>query len=130
MSKVHGKDTKPELIVRKLLYAMGYRFRLYRMDLPGKPDIVLPKYHTVIFIHGCFWHGCPKCRHAQIRPQNNKEYWNKKLDSNLERDRKNKLSLEELGWNVMVVWECEIKKANREMLIDKLKNRLNIPIKN
>lgn len=121
MSKVHSINTSPELCVRKLLYSMGYRFRLHRKDLPGTPDIVLPKYKTVIFVNGCFWHGCPTCKRAQIRPQHNADYWNKKLDRTLARDRTNIKKLEELGWRVLIVWECETKKKNIAVLQEKLR---------
>jgi len=110
MAKVHSTNTTPEIRVRKLLHSMGYRFRLHRRDLPGSPDIVLPKYKTVIFIHGCFWHGCPTCRHARIRPVANAEYWDKKLNRTLERDKNNIVTLEQLGWRVMVIWECETRR--------------------
>lgn len=120
MTKVKGENTKPEIVIRKLLFSMGYRYRLYRKDLPGKPDIVLPKYKYVIFVHGCFWHGCPICKHAQIRPINNAEYWNKKLDRNIERDKNNKKELIKLGWKVFVIWECEIKKSKIDKLIKKI----------
>jgi DNA mismatch endonuclease (patch repair protein) len=89
---------------------MGYRFRLQVRDLPGNPDIVLPKYRTVIFVHGCFWHGCPTCGHAKIRPVSNAEYWNNKLNRTLERDKSNKAVLERMGWRVIVIWECETKR--------------------
>ena len=112
MAKVRSANTTPEIRVRKLLHSMGYRFRLHRRDLPGNPDIVLPKYKTVIFVHGCFWHGCPTCRHARIRPVANAEYWNKKLDCTMERDKNNVAALEQLGWQVMVIWECESKNNN------------------
>ena len=120
MSKVHGANTTPEVRVRRLLHRLGYRFRLHRQDLPGKPDIVLPRYKTVIFVHGCFWHGCPTCRHAQIRPQANAEYWNRKLDRNLARDKENQVRLEELGWRVLVIWECETRKRCEENLVQKI----------
>ena len=125
MSKVRGADTTPEIKVRKLLHGMGYRFRLHRKDLPGKPDIVLPKYKTVIFVNGCFWHGCPNCRHAQVRPKDNAEYWNKKLDGNIRRDRENYRALKALGWRVLIVWECETKKKNMPRLSDRLKSELS-----
>lgn len=121
MAKIKGENTKPEIVIRKLLFSMGYRYRLYRKDLPGKPDIVLPKYKYVIFVHGCFWHGCPSCKHAQIRPINNSEYWNKKLDRNIERDKNNKKELIKLGWKVFVIWECEIKKSKTYKLIKKIR---------
>ncbi len=120
MSKVHSQDTTPEIHVRKLLYSMGYRFRLHRSDLPGKPDIVLPKYKTVIFVHGCFWHGCPTCRHAQVRPKNNSEYWERKLNRTLERDHQNVTALEAMEWHVLIIWECEARKRNLLELKQKL----------
>jgi DNA mismatch endonuclease (patch repair protein) len=125
MSKVHSANTTPEIRVRKLLHSMGYRFRLQRRDLPGNPDIVLPKYKTVIFVHGCFWHGCLTCRHAKIRPVANAEYWNKKLNSTLERDKNNVTLLEQMGWRVMVIWECETRKKNNSNLAKKLLTYLN-----
>lgn len=121
MSKVHGKNTTPELIVRRILFGLGYRYRLHRKDLPGKPDIVLPKHKLVINVNGCFWHGCPYCKRAKIRPASNKDYWNRKLDRNIERDAENKLAVERLGWSVLIVWECETKKKNNDELIEKLK---------
>ena len=120
MSKVHSSNTTPELRVRKLLYGLGYRFRLYRRNLPGNPDIILPKYRTVIFVNGCFWHGCPTCKRAKIRPQTNIEYWNNKLDRTLQRDKNNITALENLGWRVIVIWECETKKRNLSVLEQKL----------
>jgi DNA mismatch endonuclease (patch repair protein) len=125
MAKVHSANTAPEIRVRKLLHSMGYRFRLQRRDLPGNPDIVLPKYKTVIFVHGCFWHGCPTCRRAKIRPATNVEYWEKKLNRTLERDKRNATALEEMGWKVMVIWECEIVKKNIRDLAQKLLTHLN-----
>ena len=120
MAKVQSKNTTPEIKVRKLLHSMGYRFRLHRADLPGNPDIVLPKYMTAIFVNGCFWHGCPICRHAQIRPVEHAEYWNKKLNRNMERDQENYQKLCSLGWKVLVIWECETKKKNLPELRNKL----------
>ena len=117
MSRVSGKNTKPELIVRSLLHGMGYRFRLYRSDLPGKPDITLPKYKKVIFVHGCFWHGHQNCQRSK-RPTTNKKFWSEKLDKNILRDRTNINNIKELGWGVLVVWACEVK--NIERLKDKL----------
>lgn len=108
MSHVGGKDTKPEQIVRSLLHRMGYRFRLHRKDLPGKPDIVLPKYKKVIFVHGCFWHGHSGCKRAK-RPATNQKFWHEKLDKNIARDRAVIEQLEKMGWKVLVVWTCEMK---------------------
>ena len=107
MSHVSGKNTKPELVVRSLLHKMGYRFRLYRKDLPGKPDITLPKYKKVIFVHGCFWHGHTDCPRSK-RPTTNKKFWREKLDKNRERDKASIDNLKELGWDVLVVWTCEV----------------------
>jgi len=125
MSQVHSYNTSPEIKVRKLLHSMGFRFRLHRKDLPGKPDIVLPKYQTVIFVHGCFWHGCPSCHRARIRPKANSEYWNKKLDRNMQRDKENQVSLDALGWRTLVVWECETKKKNLLELSERLRRELS-----
>ena len=128
MAKVHSTNTTPEIRVRKLLHRMGYRFRLHRRDLPGNPDIVLPKYKTVIFVHGCFWHGCPTCRHAQIRPVANADYWEKKLNRTMERDKNNVVALEQMGWHVMVIWECETKKKNIEKLLKRIGSLLSCEI--
>ena len=117
MSCVSGKNTKPELIVRSLLHKAGYRFRLHRSDLPGKPDITLPKYKKVIFVHGCFWHGHKDCRRSK-RPISNKKFWHEKLDKNIKRDIVNIRNLKELGWGVLIVWTCEVNELNQ------LKNKL------
>lgn len=106
MSRVRGSDTKPERRVRSLLHRLGYRFRLHRKDLPGTPDIVLPKYRTVVFVHGCYWHRHPGCKRAST-PQTNREKWERKFENNVERDGRNQEELEALGWRVVVVWECE-----------------------
>ena len=108
MRKVHSKNTSPELLVRKALHKAGFRFRLHRTDLPGKPDIVLPKYKAVIFVHGCFWHRHPNCKRATM-PAQNIEYWEKKFSSNVERDKHHTELLQALGWKVIIVWECQIK---------------------
>lgn len=111
MSKVKGKNTKPELIVRSLLHRMGYRFRLHRFDLPGNPDIVLPRYKKAIFIHGCFWHGHKTCSRSK-RPSTNTMFWNKKLSNNIRRDIRHLNDLKNLGWEVLVVWECQVKNGD------------------
>lgn len=110
MQAVKSKDTGPELAVWRLLHALGYRFRLHRKDLPGHPDIVLPKYRKAIFVHGCFWHlhGCPK---GQL-PKSHLDYWRPKLEANVKRDRTNEEQLESLGWQSLVVWQCEIKEVD------------------
>ena len=109
MSRIRSTDTKPEMVLRSVLHRMGLRFRVHRRGLPGRPDIVLPKYHTVIFVHGCFWHQHPGCIEA-VRPKSNKSYWMAKLDNNIKRDRKNIKALRHEGWRVFRFWECEIEK--------------------
>lgn len=105
MRRVKSADTKPEMRVRRWLHAQGFRFRLHRKDLPGKPDIVLRKHKTVVFVHGCFWHGHEGCKAADL-PASNREYWVAKIGRNVERDRRNQALLREMGWRVIVVWEC------------------------
>lgn len=107
MGRIRSKDTKPEKAVRSLLHRLGFRFRLHRKDLPGKPDIVLPKYHTAILIQGCFWHG-HDCKIAS-KPKSNTTYWGPKIESNRSRDLKTKQELTALGWKVLELWECEIR---------------------
>jgi len=109
MSKIRSKNTKPEIIIRKALFAKGYRYRLHSKLLPGKPDIILPKYTTAIFVQGCFWHYHENCREGRI-PSSNSKFWIEKLSKNVERDLKQQRALIELGWNVLIVWECEIEK--------------------
>lgn len=111
MSKVRTKNTKPELLVRSKLHKMGYRFRIHQSNLPGTPDIVLKKFNIVIFVHGCFWHQHLGCRKA-IRPKTRQEFWNKKLDRNISRDNETNLSLNKLGWKVIIIWECEALNEN------------------
>lgn len=115
MKCVKGKDTSPEKIVRSALHRAGFRFRLHRADLPGKPDIVLSRYRTVIFVNGCFWHQHPGCRKATI-PEDNSEFWQKKLSATMKRDEKNQRELRDLDWHVVVVWECEILKSFEETM--------------
>ncbi len=117
MSRIKGKDTKPELMVRSLLHRMGLRFRVHRKDLPGKPDIVLPRHQTVVFVHGCFWHRHHGCRYAYT-PKTRVTFWQKEFDANIERDKRNARDLRRLGWRVITVWECETKRS------DKLSRRL------
>lgn len=113
MSCIKGKNTKPEEIVRKYLFSQGFRYRKNDKRYPGTPDIVLPKYRTVIFINGCFWHGHNGCRYY-VTPKTNTEFWLKKINRNIGRDKKNVSDLREMGWNVLVVWECELKPGMRE----------------
>lgn len=108
MAAVKGKNTKPEIAIRKLLHAQGYRFRLHRKDLPGTPDIVLPKYKIAIFINGCFWHQHENCKHAAL-PSTRREFWQAKLTANKQRDACNLAALRALGYTTLTIWECEIK---------------------
>lgn len=117
MSRIRSRDTRPELFVRSLLHRMGYRFRLHRRDLPGNPDIVLPKYNTVIFVHGCFWHRHEGCKYTYM-PKTGKKFWQKKFERNVERDREVEKLVKESGWRQITVWECEIRHP------DKLTKRL------
>ncbi len=117
MSRVSGKETKPEVFIRKILFSKGFRFRKNDKKLVGKPDIVLPKHRTVIFVNGCFWHQHKGCRKAN-RPTSNTEFWNTKLDKNIKRDKETVKSLKKSGWKVLIVWQCELKG------IEKLTKRL------
>jgi len=117
MSRIRSKDTKTEKAVRSMLHNMGYRFRLHVKELAGKPDIVLPKYKTIIFIHGCYWHRHPGCKYAYT-PKSRVTFWEKKFKENVRRDEKNQLDLKKLNWKVMVIWECEL--SDLEMLRKKL----------
>lgn len=124
MRRVQSKDTTAERSVRSVLHKAGYRFSLFRKDLPGNPDIVLPKYRTVIFVHGCFWHrhnGCPQAS----TPESNVEYWTAKFARNQKRDRCNQRRLRQKGWKVVILWECQIKK--REQIVGRLKSMLARP---
>ncbi len=107
MRAVKSKDTKPELRLRRALHALGFRYRLNVKDLPGKPDLVFPRHKTILFVHGCFWHG-HDCKRGRRVPKSNADYWREKIRKNRMRDRKNKKALEALGWRVITVWECEI----------------------
>ena len=119
MSQIKGKDTKPEIIVRKYLFSKGLRFRKNDKRYPGSPDIVLPKYKTIVFVHGCFCHLHEGCKYA-VMPKSNIEYWEHHLYRNKERDKQNQEKLEEMGWNVIIVWECQLKKDKREQTLGKL----------
>ena len=122
MSRIGGKDTKPEKMVRSLLHQMGFRFRLHRRDLPGTPDIVMKRHKMVVFVHGCFWHCHEGCSDSGI-PKTNTDFWTAKLKGNVERDKKNEKTLEKLGWRVLKIWECETK--DLETLADKLIRELS-----
>lgn len=121
MSRITAGNTKPELVVRSLLHRTGYRFRLHDKNLPGKPDIVLKKYRTVVFVHGCFWHQHPGCKRA-TKPKSNTAYWLPKLEKNQTRFEEIRQELEEAGWQVIVVWECETR--NSKLLFDSIDEKL------
>ncbi len=123
MSRIKGKDTQPELIVRKFLYASGFRFRVNVKTLPGKPDIVLKKYHTVIFIHGCFWHG-HECMNGRT-PKTHSDFWTEKFIRNHARDIRVRSELKALGWNTLIVWECQLKPALRDKTLNEIVYWLN-----
>ena len=124
MSKISGKETKPEISVRKYLFAHGFRYRKNVKDLPGKPDIVLPKYKTVIFVNGCFWHGHKDCKKAEL-PTTNTDFWKEKIAGNIIRDNKEKAELEKMGYNVIIIWQCELKSKLKDDTLNKLVERLN-----
>ena len=126
MSAIKSKNTKPEIKVRKVLHSMGYRFRLHRKDLPGSPDIVLPKFKTVIFVHGCFWHRHENCKYAS-NPKTRKEFWENKFKANAKRDKEIQEKIINIGWQYVVIWECETKNIDnlREKLIDSIKSKKN-----
>ena len=123
MAKVHSKNTKPEILVRSLLFRRGYRFRICQPCLPGKPDIVLKKYKSAIFVHGCFWHGHDNCKNARI-PKSNVEFWTNKIKRNKERFAEVKRQLELEGWKVIVIWECELTKGKIEKTIQDLVSQI------
>lgn len=127
MAAIKGKDTKPEMIVRKYLFSRGLRFRVQVRKLPGTPDIVLPKYKTAIFINGCFWHGHEGCKYFRL-PKSNIEFWKEKIERNIERDRESMPALLDMGWEVIRVWECELRnRANREETLKKIYNSITSP---
>ena len=117
MSKIRSKDTKPEMVVRRLVHGMGYRYRLHRKDLPGKPDLVFPKRKKIIFVHGCFWHR-HNCKAGLKQPKSNLEYWLPKLERNAIRDKEHQKQLINMGWKILVIWECKLqdKKCISEMV--------------
>jgi DNA mismatch endonuclease, patch repair protein len=112
MSRVRSKNTKPELAVRRLMHSMGYRFRLHRRDLPGCPDLILPAYRTALFVHGCFWHRHSRCRKAS-KPSTHVDFWAKKFQANVTRDRRNRDRLRRAGWRVIVIWECQTRHEDK-----------------
>ena len=124
MAAIHGKNTKPEMMVRKWLWRHGYRYRLNHPRLPGKPDIVMRKYKTCIFVNGCFWHGHEGCKYYTI-PKTNTEFWQKKIDRNQERDREVQQKLAFMGWHSITIWECQLKPKERERTLQSLAYTLN-----
>lgn len=123
MSHIPSKNTKPEEAVRKYLFRRGFRYRKNVSSLPGKPDIVLPKYKTVIFVNGCFWHGHEGCKWF-VPPKSNTGFWNAKFKYNIERDKKNYKKLEDIGWKVLIIWECELRHSNPTVALDKLIDKI------
>lgn len=120
MSRIAGRDTKPEMIVRRRLHAAGFRYRLHVKDLPGKPDLVFPKAGLVLFVHGCFWH-MHKCKYGKPVPANNRDFWAQKRAGNAERDKRHRVALKDLGWRVAEIWECQTKDAAKlEKQLDKV----------
>ncbi len=128
MSRIKGKNTKPEVLLRKELFKRGFRYRIHDKKLIGKPDIVLPKYRTVIFVHGCFWHGHEGCRYFVI-PKTRTEWWQNKISGNVERDAKAVIALKELGWRVLTVWECELKKNILQNTVNTVSEYIKLGVK-
>ena len=123
MSRIRNKNTKPEELVRKYLFSQGFRYRKNDSRLPGKPDIVVPKYKSVIFVNGCFWHGHEDCRYF-VWPQNNADFWKNKISGNIQRDRQNRQVLADQGWHIIDIWECELKKNKVNETLSKLVQEL------
>jgi DNA mismatch endonuclease (patch repair protein) len=122
MSRIKGKNTKPEIAIRKWLWSRGYRYRLHVKGLPGKPDIVLTRLKTIVFVHGCYWHRHPGCKYA-YEPKSRVEFWTAKFVNNIDRDKRNQEALIELGWHVVVIWECETKNT---ICLERLINELEL----
>lgn len=126
MSCIHGKNTKPEELVRRYLFAKGFRYRKNDTRFPGKPDIVLPKYKTVIFVNGCFWHAHEGCKYF-VWPKSNVDFWKRKINGNMQRDLRNNQLLSEQGWNVIVIWECQLKKSTFDETLQHLVGQIKNP---
>lgn len=124
MAAIRSRDTKPEMVVRKYLWSRGFRYRVNNLRLPGHPDIVLRKYHTCIFVNGCFWHGHEGCKYYRV-PKTNTEFWERKISRNRERDREEQKQLARMGWHCITVWECELKGERREKTLESLEFTLN-----
>ena len=123
MSHISGKNTRPEIIIRKIVHSLGYRFHLHKKTLPGKPDRDCSRFKKVIFINGCFWHGHKNCLRSKL-PSTNKKFWKGKIEGNKRNDKSNKIKLKKLGWDYLVIWQCEIKKRDAENLKAKILNFL------
>ncbi len=123
MSRIRSTNTKPEEIVRKYLFSQGFRYRKNDKRYPGKPDIVLPKYKTVIFVNGCFWHGHENCKYFKV-PKSNIEYWQNKISNNIKRDLKQREYYEQNGWRIIIIWECQLKSKNKDETLSLLKNEI------
>ena len=123
MSMIRGKNTKPEIIVRKFLHSRGFRFRLHKPDLPGKPDIVLPKHKTIIFIHGCFWHGHKNCKYFVI-PKTRTKWWVKKIEGNKQTDKRNNSKLRKAGWRIITLWECQLRPKKIIKTLSELESKI------
>lgn len=124
MSQIKGKNTKPEILVRKFLFSNGFRYRLHVKKLPGKPDIVFPKYKKVLFIHGCYWHGHKDCKYF-VAPKSRTEWWLNKINGNKEKDKENEELLRKMGWKVIVIWECELKSGKRKKTLNELLKKIS-----
>ena len=125
MSRIRSENTKPEEMVRKYLFSQGLRYRKNDKRLPGKPDIVLPKYRTVVFVNGCFWHMHEGCKYF-VWPRNNRDFWKQKIEGNVQRDRRKKTELESMGWNVITIWECQLKAGMRQETLNRLCNEIKL----
>lgn len=123
MSRIKGKNTKPEILVRRFLFSKGFRYRLHDKKLPGKPDIVLPKYKTVIFIHGCFWHGHDRCKYYVV-PKTRQDWWLEKINGNKKNDKTSLIALKRQGWNIIIIWECALKKNKIQKTFAKFISRI------
>lgn len=123
MSRIRSKDTKPEHLVRKFLFSKGFRYRLHVTDMPGKPDLVLPKYNAVIFVHGCYWHGHRGCKYFVV-PKSRSAWWLKKITGNIERDKRTIRNIKKAGWRIFIIWECDLKPTTIERTLFKLKKKL------
>lgn len=125
MSKIMGKETKPEILVRKFLFSHGFRYYKNKKDLPGKPDIVLQKYRTAIFVNGCFWHGHENCKKAKL-PETNREFWTEKIAKSINRDILKRQKLNEMGYKIIIIWQCELTPKVREQKLNELIQQLHL----